>query len=148
MANHVKAFTYKPKIPKVLDGKCKQTIRKLGVSEGDSILFHGWKGRPYFSEWTWRFRATVTEVLPIEIFKEGAIFEGRFSVWAFKPMDDLAQLDGFERLKGMNYGESMGEYFNKNNKLPSITDWKCEPKGVDFQVIRWEDIEILTMGDE
>jgi hypothetical protein len=53
---HIKAFTYKDKIPDVKAGRCCQTIRPKGkrpVAEGDQILFHGWAGRPYRTPWDW-----------------------------------------------------------------------------------------------
>ena len=66
MKKHTRAFTYEEKIPDVRNGKCKQTIRfSQGTEVGDEILFHGWKGRPQFSEWTWRLRELLREALDI-----------------------------------------------------------------------------------
>ena len=66
MKKHVKAMTYKPKIPYIRSGECRQTIRPgRSVCVGDQILFHGWEGRPYRSKWDWRLRITVTEAIPI-----------------------------------------------------------------------------------
>lgn len=68
MKKHVKAMTYKPKIPYIRSGECRQTIRAGdSVHEGDEILFHGWSGLPYRSKWDWRLRITVTKTIPILI---------------------------------------------------------------------------------
>lgn len=72
MKKHVMAITHKPKIEPVKDGKCVQTIRKgRRFSVGDSILIHGWEGRPYHSKWNWRLRVEVTMAAPIVIHEEG-----------------------------------------------------------------------------
>ncbi len=73
---HVKAFTYEPKIKGVLEEVIKGTIRALGqipVEVGDSILFHGWAGRPYFSDWTWRIRVKVSKVENFQMFSDGRV---------------------------------------------------------------------------
>jgi len=146
MANHVKAFTYKPKIQSVLEGIIKQTIRPLGnkpVEESDTILFHGWEGRPYHSSWTWRMKVLVSNVQEIEIFQEGIIWMGNFFYW--KHLSHLAIKDGIEKLNGMNHGESMGHYLKTNYKLQSRSE---DNEGMKGQIIRWKEYDVLTKGDE
>lgn len=135
MAKHVKAFTYKPKIQSVKDGRCTQTIRPLGkrpVQKGDSVLFHGWEGRPYRSKWSWRLRVNVIDVKTIVIGKIGFSFLNNRKVlflsikeWDSSYGDNLARKDGIDPPTG----KALGELFN------SMYDLK-EPK--EFQVITWK----------
>ena len=66
MTVHVKALTYEPKIARVLNGKIRQTIRPLSkkkpVMPGDTLLLHGWFGKPYRSPWSWRINLRVVYV--------------------------------------------------------------------------------------
>jgi hypothetical protein len=64
MRKFVMAITYKPKIEAVRNGKCTQTIRMTDKFKvGDSILLHGWSGKPYRSKWSWRKRVTISRVI-------------------------------------------------------------------------------------
>ena len=144
---YVKSFTYEPKIKLVTSGKCKQTIR-IGdkIKKGDSILFHGWEGQPYFSDWTWRIRVTVSEVIPIEIFNDGIKFKEPkeyFIGWDSETISGLARRDGISKLHESR-GKSMGVLFNKMYpKLPSISD----KIGATAQIIRWMDWKPEITGE-
>ncbi len=152
--NHVKAFTYEPKIKGVLEAIIKGTIRSLGkvpVEVGDSILFHGWEGRPYFSDWTWRIRVKVSRVENFHMFKDGIIQGGIFFKW--KDLDMMAKNDGIAKVGKLGYGESMGVLFNSDKmngkELIHSTDRKAKSnKGKPMQNIRWDDIEIIDKGDD
>jgi hypothetical protein len=134
---YVKSFTYEPKIPKVLNGEVKQTIRPLGkhpMKRGDHILFHGWSGRPYWSEWSWRLNVIVSYVDQIEVFQDGIWFpEGLFFKW--ETLNLLAELDGIAKEDGMGYGESMGELFNRMHPDLIVSDGKNH--GKRMEIIRW-----------
>ena len=73
----IRPLTYAPKIPGVLDGTIRQTIR-VGqkLAAGDRILFHGWAGTPYRSKWSFRTPYfTLIAVIPIRIRPDGLLFE-------------------------------------------------------------------------
>ena len=73
MARHVMAVTYEPKVRRVLDGTCTQTIRKQREKPfaiGDLMLLHGWEGRPYWSRWSWRKLVVISEVTDIKIYED------------------------------------------------------------------------------
>ncbi|MCK4544630.1 hypothetical protein KAU43_03760 [candidate division WOR-3 bacterium] len=147
---HCKALTYKPKIQAFLEGKVKGTIRPYHtVEKGDSILFHGWKGRPYHSSWTWRMRVTVSKVENFQMFKDGIAQNGIFFQWRF--LDIMARNDGIAKIDGLGYGESMGVLFNEKYGKDMFTskDWKNKARnGKKMQNIRWDEFEIITLGDE
>jgi len=74
MTTHIRSFTYGPKIKAVLDGRCRQTIRKekkTMVIPGDRIIFHGWSGKPYYSKWSWRKTVEVVEVMIVYLDENG-----------------------------------------------------------------------------
>ena len=75
---HVKSFLNTWKARAVQDGTCCQVIQMRGVDPvdvGDHILFHGWAGKPYKSEWSWRKRVRVTEVMDVFIRQDGIILQ-------------------------------------------------------------------------
>lgn len=150
MRKHCKALTYEPKIQAVLDGLIKGTIRpKHTVEKGDSILFHGWKGRSYHSDWTWRMRVKVSSVYNFQMFTDGIMHDGVFFQWRF--LDMMAIDDGIAKVEDLGHGESMGVLFNgKYGKdLFHSDDWKHKARnGMKMQNIRWEEYEIITLGDE
>lgn len=152
MKKHVKSFTYQHKIPLVLAGICKQTIR-LGdkVEVGDEILYHGWKGLSYRSKWSWRFRVVVSEVIDIDLFEEGIIFlpMGFDHLYKWVELDLLAMQDGIKNGFQKSYGVSLGNILNQMNKLPSWYERKeieVYPEGEIGQIIRWGEYEILKYG--
>lgn len=141
--NHVKSFTYKPKIKAVMDSLIKQTIRPMGdtpVMVGDSILFHGWVGRPYHSDWSWRFRVRVTNIHNIQMFEDGIFWGCVFFKWS--SLDQLAKDDGIVKLEGHGYGESMGIYF-KNSYKKELK----QKDGKTMQIIQWDEVDIIEKGD-
>lgn len=125
---HVMALTYEPKIDAVRDGRCRQTIRKGGrFSVGDSILMHGWEGRPYRSKWSWRLRVKVTHVDNITIDEQG-IHRATHAVplrWESKRVDEIAKNDYIEHATG----EELKNVLFGLNDVPD----KIEP----YQIIRW-----------
>lgn len=138
-----RAFTYEPKIEGVLNGTITQTIRAKGKSPvtqiGDTILFHGWKGKPYNSGWSWRLKVKPRQVIRVFMYEKGFYFinddtlmpeevrhdhpNERFYYW--KQLDYLAKLDGISPPTG----EEMGKL------LISMVKKKEYPK--TFQIIRW-----------
>lgn len=124
---HIKAFTYAPKIPAVLDGRCRQTIRPEGkrpVAVGDTILFHGWQDRPYRSPWSWRKEVEVINVIPARVLSAGMLFNG--ASWHWDELDWLAERDGIDPPTGIE----LGRLFNSMYSLNPV-NWK------HFQIIRW-----------
>lgn len=131
---HVKALTYAPKIAAVLQGECCQTIREINpnadpskhVHVGDTIIFHGWEGRPYRSSWSkWRLTVDVTTVEELRadrpdgfaIRRPGAVFTGK---WSGMLADHLARWDhidpptghGLRRVLERLNGPMDGRVFN------------------------------------
>lgn len=136
MRTHIKAFTYKEKIPDVRRGICCQTIRPLGkipVEPWDKILFHGWEGVPYRSKWSWRLLVIVNDVHSTMLFQDGLAMDNKFFPWY--QLDNLARQDGIKPMDDMSEGESMGWLFNVfYPDLPA--HW--EAVGQKFQIIRWD----------
>jgi hypothetical protein len=161
MATHIKALTYKPKIDGVLTGKIRQTIRPITflrvekfnttihnypkpVLEGDTILFHGWEGKPYRSPWSWRLKVKVDKMLFTKIYKEGIckpqekhiflnIPTHRLGFKCWDGLDELAQLDGIKD------GKTMGELFNEMYTLERYFGNEMNMKATKyFQIIHWE----------
>jgi len=151
MKKHVKPFTYLPKIEAVKEGKITQTIRpEKGISEGDSILFHGyrckcgaedWEPLDDFymklrckacgkrmgyatRKWSWRKRVTVIEVVKATAYNWGLEFQdGSKKLW--RELDDLAKKDGIDPPKG----EMLAEV------LKSVYDLY---RGKKIEIIRWK----------
>lgn len=132
MASHNMGFTYRPKIPAVMDGRCTQTIRamrKRPIREGDFLNLFTWSGKPYRSKWAWRKKVEVKAVYDIEVRKEGIRWFGwrngktdktdwLFLFWESENMDRLAKADFIDPptgeglrdvLRGL-HGELNGEY--------------------------------------
>lgn len=135
---HLKAFTYAPKIAAVLQGECCQTIREINpnagprrrIHAGDTIIFHGWKGRPYHSSWSkWRLtvEVTVVEELRIDskdgftIIRPGAIFTGK---WSGMLADHLARQDHIDPPTG-------------HGLRAVLQGLNGTISGKTFQIIRW-----------
>ena len=143
MKKWVKSFTYEPKIKAVLKGECTQTIRKYdpmtdGVQVGDIILFHGWEGKPRHSNWSWRKKIQVTEVLPMitdeedftigkflcrlspemEIIQECSVYR-----WDSQQGNLLAKLDHIDPPTGTALRDTLKE---------------LNPEDSYFQIIRWK----------
>ena len=143
MAKHVMSFTYQEKIPGVIDGSIRQTIRpepipspnkpyKRPIAVGDTILFHGWEGTPYRTPWSFRKAVTVTEVIPITVFSKGIMFreDGRFELWDSEIVNDLSRRDGIVPPTG----EALYEVLYRLNRST------MRELGVDFlrmRILRW-----------
>ena len=134
-------LTYAPKIPKVLDGRCTQTIRagrKFKV--GDMVSFHGWEGRPYRSKWSFRTPYfEIHTVWDILVWRTGILFpemkshvdysSEHFTAWPF--LDWLAVLGGIVP----ETGEELGRVLLEMNELvPTENNLLGE---LEMQVIRW-----------
>lgn len=148
MTRHIIPFTYLPKIPAVLDGRCKQTIRHLGKLHrrpGNSALLHGWDGKPYYSHWDWRIDVKLDWVADVVVIREGIKtndnpFDGHETKtaidypdgklgWVFEwdQIDWLAELDFISPPTGKELGRvliSKNKEIRKNGFMPA-------------QIIRW-----------
>jgi len=128
MKKHVMALTYKPKIEPVRDGRCIQTIRKgRKFSVGDSILIHGWEGRPYRSKWSWRLRVEVQHIQNISIDARG-IHRASHAIplrWGSISVAEIAKNDFIKP----STGEALKEVLFGLNGVPT--------KSEAYQIIRW-----------
>jgi len=119
-------LTYTPKIPGVLAGTIRQTIRvgrRYGV--GDDVSFHGWSGRPYRSKWSFRTPYyEIIEVIPITLYPGGIEMEGNIKPWS--QLDDLARRDGIEPPTG----EALGKVLNDLRRI-----W--DRGSIEAQILRW-----------
>lgn len=90
-------LTYAPKIPGVLNGTIRQTIRKgRKFRVGDLIAFHGWEGKPYRSKWSFRTGYfEVVKVIDVTIDEDGFWQDVCFYQPWFHS-DDIARLDGID----------------------------------------------------
>ena len=124
-------MTYQPKIEAVQDGRCTQTIRSMRKKEikaGDSILFHGWSDKAYYSKWNNQMRVTVTEVLYCFISADGIKFKNTNIIpWDDIVIDILAMNDFIDPPTGLALRDVL---FELNGGVPSIP--------VKYQVIRWK----------
>lgn len=102
-------LTYAPKIQGVLAGTIEQSIRiNTNLQVGDSIAFHGWSGKPYYSPWSFRTPYMVLRhAEPIIIRKDSIYFsQGKIGIVPCKvavkacDLDHLAALDGIEPATG------------------------------------------------
>jgi len=125
----VKAFTYAPKIPAVLDGRCTQTIRAIKTDDpdkipiwDDQILFHGWEGKPYRSKWSWRLRVEVEKFLVLELEKTGLTdtMNGKFYPWAHPKLTYLAELDFIDPPTGEALGKLLLGWYGPGQLLQVI----------------------------
>ena len=122
---HIKAMTYKPKIPGMREGTIRQTIR-IGskVFMGDTILFHGWEGRPYVTKWSWRMTVIVANVIDIRAYETGFIMYGHYNSWDSHIADIIAECDG------VSSGEELGKLLTKMHQLGNV-------QGKMMQIIKW-----------
>ena len=116
-------LTYPPKIPGMLAGTIRQTIRVAGKTRymvGDQVAFHGWAGKPYRSPWSFRTGYfELKEVVPILIFPYG------ISSVSWDKHDALALLDGIDPPTGIELGLVLCEY----NDIPE--------SGAPGFILRW-----------
>ena len=128
MKKYVMAITYPPKIEPVREGKCIQTIRKgRRFSVGDSILIHGWEGRPYRSKWNWRLRVEVKHINNISVDEHG-IHRASHAIplrWDSERVDDIAKNDYISPATGEEL----------KNVLFGLNGAPTEPE--PYQIIRW-----------
>jgi hypothetical protein len=92
-------LTYAPKIPGVLNGTIRQTIRKgRKLQVGDLIASHGWEGKPYRSKWSFRTGYfELTQVIDCEIKEWGIKIPPDTAFgWKYKKLNILARLDGID----------------------------------------------------
>ena len=118
-------LTYTPKIPGVLNGSIRQTIR-VGrkFSPGDLVSFHGWSGRPYRSPWSFRTQyAVLKAVIPITIYPGGIEAPGEIRPWSL--LDGIARLDGIDPPTG----EALCRVLSGMHKIPA--------DGIEAQILRW-----------
>ena len=131
MTKHVMSMTYMPKIEAVQEGRCTQTIRSMRKKEievGDSILFHGWGGKAYYSEWNNKMRVTVKEVLHCIVTDNWVKVEGNETVpWNHPSINELARRDFIEKPTGMSL----------RNVLFTLNGGKPPTEPVRYQIIRW-----------
>ena len=129
MSRHVMALIYPHKIAAVRSGDCKQTIRRVGkriIKPSDVITLHGWQGKPYSSKWSWRKEVVVSEVIHIEISKDGMFIEGTLYEWDSWYPTRLAEYDYILPAKGEELRDVL---FRLHGGVPD------EP--IDCIVIRW-----------
>lgn len=126
-------LTYAPKIPGVVGGDIRQTIRvnlKDPLEVGDMIAFHGWQDRPYRSPWSFRTEwFKLKQVNNILLFPYGIISGGLFYTWDSCFCELLATLDGIKPNPGEYPGRALGRVLNEYHKIPDA--------GVKAQVLRW-----------
>lgn len=124
---HILPLTYAPKIPAVLEGRCRQTIRagrKFQV--GDLVMFHGWEGRPYHSKWSFRTPWwTVENTFDITLFLWGILTPSRVYQWNYWELRNVAALDGIDPPTG----EELGKVLLSMHRIPE--------EGFPAQIIRW-----------
>lgn len=132
MKKHVMSMTYPPKIEAVQEGRCTQTVRTIKnrpVQVGDSILFHGWSGKAYRSEWNGKMRVTVKEVLHCIVTNYWVKVEGNETVpWDHPSIDELARRDFIETPTGISL----------RKVLFALNDGNPPTEPVRYQVIRWD----------
>jgi len=147
---HILPLTCERKIDAVREGRCTQTIRTkkedTPKKSGHWIKFHGWKDRPYYSEWNWRtpyWRITEARPLRFELtdntlgyYRENAVEESRILLWSYSSnryhvlnpswCEEIAIRDGLD-----SYAE-MVEWL-LDNSLNKVADLFTE----QFRMIRW-----------
>ena len=131
MSRHVIAFTYAPKIEGVRNGTICQTIRptrKRRIWVGDTLLLHGWEGKPYRSKWSWRMEVTCSEVIDITMdWYYGIFTHGGWFNWESMHVRTLAVIDGI-RNNECSAGVNMRALF---------ADMYGLSKNDPFTIIRW-----------
>lgn len=107
---HILSLTYKPKIPKVLNGELTQTVRPYNLSKpknkGDLIMFHGWTEKPYQSKWSFRTPYwTIISSFPIHFIGNGKLRKADkqdyFHDVSNTSKNHIAVLDGFSDFNAM-----------------------------------------------
>lgn len=132
-------FTYKPKIPAVKAGTCRQTVRMGRRFELDQVLhLFTWEGKPRHSKWGWRKDERCVQLYDVSITPGGILcatiiddvkpicnfsVAGNFYPW--ETLDWIAKRDGIEPPTG----KAMGELFRKMHKLTGA--------GSPAQIVRW-----------
>ncbi len=118
-------LTYEPKIPGVLDGTIRQTVRPgRKFSPDDQVAFHGWEGKPYRSKWSFRTPYhQLQRVFPVTIYPNGMEILGNYREW--HELDAIAIADGINPPTGA----ALGDLFNAMYKIPQ--------EGIEGQIIRW-----------
>ena len=125
-------LTYQPKIPGVLSGKIRQTIRtgqKYRV--GDEVAFHGWEGKPYRSRWSFRTRYfPVKQAKPVVITPDGICLDilsdyPSSKLWVWEKLGWLAKADGI--VPGT--GDELYRVLSSYHKIPG--------SGIHGQTLRW-----------
>lgn len=125
-------LTYEPKIEAVRSGKCRQTIRidvpepnEFKYHEGDQVSFHGWEGKPYRSQWSFRTPYfSLTHVINCMLYPWGLRVSSEFK-WDDETMDDLARWDGIDPPTGIELKKVLESY----HKIPK--------DGIKAQILRW-----------
>lgn len=122
------SLTYAPKIEGVCDGSITQTMRvgrKYNV--GDVIAFHGWSGRPYRSQWSWRTPYfPVVSVATIWMYPSGIRFGSSPRIVEWGELDWLAKRDGIAPPTGLALRDVL---FGMN---------PMKGPAVGAQIIRWD----------
>ena len=146
MTTHILSMTYPPKIEAVRRLECRRTTRLFNpenpFEEGDSVLIHGWAGKPYRSPWNWRL-PKMPILPPIYLLAMEHTIGcwqnpitgtplSRESVnisyvpWQDPLVDELARLDGIDPPTGLEYKSVLERFHGR---------FVGEP--VQFQIVRW-----------
>lgn len=124
-------LTYQPKIPGVLSGEIRQTIRiNSDLLPSDWIAFHGWSGRPYRSPWS--FRTPYLDVIraePVFIFDDGIAYEGTTAFYKIgdPTLDRLAALDGIQPATGQELIRVIHQMHGPGALKGKIITWDPKP---------------------
>jgi hypothetical protein len=128
-------LTYAPKIPGVIAGDIRQTIRiDADYQIGDLISFHGWEGKPYRSHWSFRtpyFPVRLAE--PIKILPQGIMWPIDMGIvweWDSQLINDLALQDGVYKYLNQSPGVCLKTVLQSfHGQIPE--------KGFEAIIIRW-----------
>lgn len=125
-------LTYAPKIPGVINGTIRQTIR-VGrkFSVGDLVSFHGWAGKPYRSKWSFRTPYYPLIMARPVVIRPGGIeylVGSGMAYRAWSMLDEIALLDGIEPPTG----EALCIVLHGMHKIPG--------EGIEAQILRWRPI--------
>jgi hypothetical protein len=126
-------LTYAPKIPKVLSGECRQTIR-VGrkFKPCDLVSFHGWEGKPYRSKWSFRTPYfIISTIVDLEIHSWGLLDSQtqRELYWDMPWANEIAERDGIDPPTG----EELGRVLCSMHKIPD--------EGLPAQIIVWASLD-------
>lgn len=144
MRKHIGAFTYEPKIERVRNYEITQTIR-VGWAKrvGDLMYWHGWKGVPRHSPWSWRMPfVRINQIIPLYVYEDGFEnliadngFKVDFNLWDSKYANLISELDGIVPPTGVELGRVIGN----GNKLKLVKIEVEAPKN-KFQILRWNPV--------